>query len=245
MKIKLDSFHLKIIAITGMLINHTGIIFEWGHSIQTLPFFAVSEFVGRFTFPIMAYLLVEGYHYTRNVKKYALRLAVFWLVSIFPFYLMHNPSYAFSITDIPNNIFFTLLIGLIMLICYEKVKSPIGHFMLVILFTFLTILSDWNLLGIILIWAFYKFHTDKGIKVTMFSYFLIFEIISIVGIFTSANSAAYIVEIFSSFGFLAVGYLLLNYNGTRGYSPRWIKWGFYAFYPIHLILLESIKYLFF
>lgn len=29
MKIKLDSFHLKIIAITGMLINHTGIIFEW------------------------------------------------------------------------------------------------------------------------------------------------------------------------------------------------------------------------
>jgi hypothetical protein len=98
---KIDGFHLKMIAIIGMLINHMGIIFEWSHSAQTLPLFAVSEFVGRFTFPIMAYLLVEGYHYTHNVKKYAMRLAIFWIISIYPFYLLHNPTYAFSVTDIP------------------------------------------------------------------------------------------------------------------------------------------------
>jgi hypothetical protein len=240
---KIDGFHLKMIAIIGMLINHMGIIFEWSHSAQTLPLFAVSEFVGRFTFPIMAYLLVEGYHYTHNVKKYAMRLAIFWIISIYPFYLLHNPTYAFSVTDIPNNIFFTLLMGLILLICYDKIKSPVGHFFLVLLFMFLTTLSDWNLLGILLIWSFYKFHNEKGIKNTLFSYFLFFEVISIIGIFTASNSLSYIVETISTFGFLAVGYLLLNYNGKRGYSPNWIKWGFYVFYPLHLILLEIIRYI--
>lgn len=242
---KLDGFHLKIIAIIGMLINHMGILFEWSHSVQTLPFFAISEFIGRFTFPIMAYLLVEGYHYTRNLKKYAGRLTIFWLISIYPFYLLHNPDYAFSITDIPNNIFFTLLMGLIMLISYEKIKSPIGHFFIVILFMFLTILSDWNLLGIILIWAFYKFHNDKGIKITMFSFFAVFELIAIIGVFTATNLAGNIEEMFAALGFLVVGYLLLNYNGARGYSPNWVKWGFYIFYPMHLVVLEVIKHFFF
>lgn len=105
---KIDSFQLKLLAITGMLINHMGIVFEWSRSMPTLPLFAISEFVGKFTFPIMAYLLVEGYHYTRDVKKYALRLAGFWVLSIYPFYLLHRPDYAFSLTDVPNNIFFTL-----------------------------------------------------------------------------------------------------------------------------------------
>lgn len=242
---KIDGFHLKIIAITGMLINHIGLLFEWSHSAQTLPLYAISAFLGKFTFPIMAYLLVEGYHYTRNVKKYALRLVVFWLISIYPFYLLHNPDYAFSVTDIPNNIFFTLLMGLIMIVFYDKIKNPVGHFLLVILFMSLTILSDWNLLGIILIWAFYKFHNAKGIKITMFSYFLIFGTISIIVFLATSNSAAYIIEMFSSLGFFVVGYLLLNYNGERGYSTNLIKWGFYAFYPMHLLLLEIIKYSFF
>lgn len=240
---KIDGFHLKVIAIIGMFLNHMGIIFEWGHQAQTLPFFAVSEFVGRFTFPIMAYLLVEGYHYTRDVKKYALRLGIFWVLSIYPFYLMRNAGYAFSLTDIPNNIFFTLLTGLLMMVCYDKIKSPVGHFFLVVLFTLLTILSDWNVVGIPLIWAFFKYHNEKGIKVTTFVYFLIFEALSILNLVFDSRPAVYLVEIIASFGFLAVGYLLVNYNGKRGYSADWAKWGFYAFYPLHLVVLEMIKYI--
>lgn len=240
---KLDSFHLKVIAIVAMFINHMGIVFEWRNSAQTLPLSIISEFVGKFTFPIMAYLLIEGFHYTRNVKKYAIRLGVFWIISIYPFYLLHNPNYTFSITDLTNNIFFTLLMGLIMLILYNKIEITVGRFFLVTIFMILTIQSDWNLIGIILIWAFYKFHNDKGIKVTMLCLFIFFEIISVLGLFTNPNSINSISEMISSFGFLVVGIILLNYNGERGYSPKWVKWGFYAFYPIHLILLELIRYL--
>ncbi|MDU5511940.1 TraX family protein [Enterococcus gilvus] len=240
---KIDGFHLKVIAIVGMLINHAGQLFEWGHNPQLIPLFAFSEFVGRFTFPIMAYLLVEGYHYTRNVKKYAMRLALFWVLSIYPFYLLHNPNYAFSITDIPNNIFFTLLMGLVMITCYSKTNSRIGHFLIVVLFMSLTFLSDWNLIGIVMIWAFYKYHNDKGIKIISVSYFLLFIIISIIGFFTATNSIEYVAEGVSAFGFLGVGFLLLNYNGSRGYSPTWVKWGFYIFYPLHLMFLEYIRYI--
>ena len=244
-KKNLNAFHLKIIAILGMFINHMGTIFQWSHNIETLPFYTISEFVGRFTFPIMAYLLVEGYQYTRNVKKYAVRLVIFWLLSIYPFYLLHNPDYAFSMTDVPNNIFFTLLMGLFMMICYEKINSSVGKFFIVVLFMGLTILSDWPALGILMIWFLYKYHDERGIKKTMVIFFVIFEIISIIGIFAAKNSVAYYAEVIASFGSLVVGYLLTKYNGTRGYSPNWVKWGFYLFYPMHLVLLEFIKHFFF
>ncbi|MCC4119252.1 TraX family protein [Lactococcus lactis] len=242
MKRQIDGFHLKIIAILGMLINHMGDIFQWSHTVQTLPLFTISEFVGKFTFPIMAYLLVEGFHYTRSKIKYASRLACFWIISIIPFFLLHNPNYSFSLTDIPNNIFFTLLMGLLMLICYEKTNNRIFQFLIVVVFAALTVFSDWNLFGVILIWAFYKFHDAKGIKTTLALYFVFFEIISIIGLVTGKAIGISIAEIISIFGFLFVGYLLSKYNGDRGYSPRWVKWGFYIFYPLHLIILEAINY---
>lgn len=243
---KFNGFHLKLIAIIGMLINHMGIVFQWSHNTQTLPLYAISEFVGKFTFPIMAYLLVEGFHYSHNKIRYAGRLALFWLISIYPFFLLRAPDYNFGLTDLTNNIFFTLLMGLIMLMCYEKTKSPILHFIIVVLFAFLTIMSDWNLVGVILIWAFYKFNSKKGIRNIILIYFILFEILIGVSIvINGSNLILALADLIPNLGFLAVGYLLLNYDGTRGYSPNWIKWGFYIFYPLHLIILEIIKYLFF
>ncbi|ALS00915.1 fimbrial assembly protein fimC [Enterococcus silesiacus] len=242
---KLDAFHLKIIAVTAMAINHAGIIFAWSHSANTIGLYAMSEFVGRFTFPIMAYLLVEGFHYTKNLRKYCMRLILFWLVSIYPFYLMHNPTYTFSITDIPNNIFFTLLMGLLMMIVYSRTNNKAIHVLIVLGFSLLTVLSDWSIVGVLIIWSFYVNHNQKGKTQTIISTFIIFEIISIVGLIMNNASPSWIAEAFSQFGFLVVLFLLLQYNGERGYSPKWIKWGFYWFYPIHLVVFELIRYFIF
>ena len=40
--------------------------------------------------------------------------------------------------------------------------------------------------------------------------------------------------------FLAVP-LLLFYKGRQGKKSNVMKWGFYAFYPFHLLLLELVK----
>lgn len=75
-------------------------------SIQISYFF--TEFIEKLTFPIMAYL-VEGFHYTRNIKKYETRSAFFWIISIYPFHMLFYPDHPFSTTELVNNIFFTLL----------------------------------------------------------------------------------------------------------------------------------------
>ena len=96
----LSSFVLKVVAIMGMTCNHAAYVFA-GH----LPFVGecVLFAVGGVTFPVMAYLLVEGYRHTSNVKRYALRLAAFAAVSQIPYalYLASNAT-----------VLFTLLIGL-------------------------------------------------------------------------------------------------------------------------------------
>ena len=58
---------------------------------------------GGLTFPIMAFLLVEGYRHTSNVARYARRLLVFALVAQVPFGMFLSPGL---------NVLFTLLVCL-------------------------------------------------------------------------------------------------------------------------------------
>lgn len=62
--------------------------------------------LGGLTFPIMAYLLCEGYRHTSSVRRYAERLAVFAVVSQIPYSLLFGAT---------GNVLITLLIGLGML----------------------------------------------------------------------------------------------------------------------------------
>ncbi|MGX7419800.1 TraX family protein [Carnobacterium gallinarum] len=243
MKKNLTSFPLKIIAIVAMTLNHIGQAFHLGDYSEVL--FFGTEFIGKLTFPIMAYLLVEGAYYTRSKWKYAGRLAIFWLLSIYPFHLIHAFNSAFGPIEFVNNIFFTLLMGLILIIFYEKTTNKWIHIGLVVLFSLLTIMSDWNLIGVIIIFGFYRIKNPivKKLIPPIYATVFLFSLMLLIFMISPSSVPAYIVV--SALGILMVIPLLLKYNGKRGYSPTWLKWGFYAYYPLHLLAIFIVKILFF
>lgn len=236
---KIDAFHLKIIAIVTMLINHIGQgfkIYEFSHF---LYFF--TESIGKLTFPIMAYLLVEGFYYTKNLKKYMLRMGLFWIISIYPFHLLHAQGTTFIPIEITNNIFFTLLIGLVMLSLVKNKKNKVIQIIVVTICSLLTILSDWNLIGIFMIYGFYVIK-DKNKKIILPCVYttIVSFLIMFLGAIFSPQSAMWYLPI-TTLGILLVIPFLLNYNEKRGLSNTFIKWGFYLFYPLHMIVLVLIR----
>lgn len=75
---------LKIIAVITMLIDHIGAAFpRYTASVilhigsKRLMLYTVMRFIGRISFPIFAFLLVEGFLHTRDRKRYGIRLFVF------------------------------------------------------------------------------------------------------------------------------------------------------------------------
>ena len=95
----INTFTLKVIALLAMLCDHLG------HAL--FPELIILRIIGRISFPIFAYVLVEGFYYTRDVNKYMLRLGVIALLSEIPFDLMASQK----ILEFGHqNVFFTLFL---------------------------------------------------------------------------------------------------------------------------------------
>ena len=90
---------LKWIAVISLLIDHTAEVLINHNAALTDPIWAqiyvLMRGIGRIAFPIYAFLLVEGFLYTRDVKKYLARMLTFAVVSEIPFDLavFHTPFY--------------------------------------------------------------------------------------------------------------------------------------------------------
>lgn len=241
---------LKLIAIVTMLIDHFGATVlrtvlnhpdlmerTFGRSLWIQIYFA-SRSLGRIAFPIFCFLIVEGFIHTRNVWKYAGRLFLFALISELPFDLALKGDLYFPQKQ---NVYFTLLIGLLVLIgisfCEQLPKQIAAKkvlperkffsFFTHLLSIFLAVLilffgmelakwidTDYNYKGVFLIAILYLLRHSRLFACT-------------------AGAAAVAWELPAPVSFLPI-YL---YNGTRG---RQMKYLFYWFYPVHLLILHMI-----
>ena len=203
---------LKIIAIILMVIDHIGAIL--------FPNLIVLRIIGRSAFPIFCFLLVEGLMHTHNKWHYALRLGIFALISQVPFSLAlaDTPIYLEHL-----NVFFTLFIGLLMLIGFEYSKeqslSCIVIFICAI-FVADTLRTDYGAMGIMIILIFYFYNKQKNFLGLAIALFIV-------------NSLSPSTQIFSVFSLIPIYF----YNGKRGIS---LKYVFYIFYPVHLLILYFI-----
>lgn len=176
---------------------------------------------GRIAFPIFCFLLVEGYFHTRNIEKYIFRLGIFALVSEIPYDL----AFRGNILDGEyQNVFFTLALGVGMMYCLEKYRETGKKFICVLLTMWLanTMSVDYGYKGILLIAIYYFLRTQRTEKMIL------------------AAGWNLLWGKIQSFGVLA-SLFLMNYNGERGRS---MKYFFYVFYPIHLLILYGINVIF-
>ena len=124
----LTSFHIKMIAVLTMLIDHIGVTLiremvraSAGKEQEILRFiYWTVRGIGRIAFPLFIFMLIEGFFHTRNRGKYLLRLAVFCPVAEIPFDIAVNISPAAMsagkfIEWSSQNVMFTLTIGFLCL----------------------------------------------------------------------------------------------------------------------------------
>lgn len=224
----LSSNLLKIIAMTAMVIDHASVIFLG-------PEPTIWRNIGRISFPIFAFLIAEGALRTKNKPLYALRLLAFAVISEVPYDMAFNGAY---LEFTGQNVFFTLFLGLIavyFLQFFGKKNIAILGVVTTYALGFLAgmISSDYGFMGVVVIVLMYMFSTVKtGVRYIGFA--LAGLITSVVYVFP-LQFGFIPSQVYALFCFIPIAL----YNGKRG--RRMNKYVFYAFYPVHILILYVIK----
>lgn len=244
---------LKMLAIVTMTIDHTAAVLLYdalshrGVSFVTelnfdtwYTIYMIMRLIGRMAFPIYCFLLVEGFDHTRNAGKYAKRLFVFALVSEIPFDLaLNHVTLEFSY----NNVFFTLFLGLLTIMGISLVQKHIvvtaENSLARGMQYFLRVAAALAVILCGMAAADFLFHTDYGASgVAAIVAMYLFRRKPIEGF----ALAVVILGVFSDESEFAALLMMIPihfYNGTRG---RQMKYLFYAYYPIHLLILAYISH---
>ena len=239
----MSTFTLKIIACIAMLIDHltdffvpydSGFLFQIpinGKPIDIL--WVIGRTIGRIAFPIFAFLIVEGFFHTKNLKKYLLRLSVFAIISELPYYWAF--WYPGQFTLVGRNIMLTLLLGLLTVILLDNIQKKYGSTspaLMNVLMVAAIVLGGSSLVllrgsyqefgyGVVVVVGFYLSHQNKKWNTIIF--------ILIVGFMRPHLEFMAI---------LAAPFIYF-YNGKKGKSMKYL---FYFFYPAHLLVLCLIRY---
>lgn len=235
---KLNSNHLKVIAIIAMTIDHIADLLYPGMPNNIIT--NILHIIGRLTAPIMFFFICEGFFYTKNLKKYITRLFAFALISHFAYCFSFGINYIpFNTGEIFNqtSIMWTLAWSAIALyIVYEKNNlKEWQKWLLVILIDVITFSADWSCIGVMIILSMYgnRENLEKQMKGMMF-WTSIYALVS----FIFVNKIYGIIQLFV----ILVYPLLRRYNGEKG-KAKWLKWFFYIYYPLHLVIIGVLRML--
>lgn len=214
-KLKLNGMQLKIIAILSMVLDHVGYVL--------FPEVKVFRILGRIAFPLFCFLIVEGKLHTSDWKKYALRLLIFALISEIPFDLIISGK----VLDWSHqNVFWTLLIGLFTMVLYDT-KEPLGYLGLGILIVAAGILRvDYGCEGALLLFILYIARKED---------------LRWCSVITIIWALCYGGMVSAQYWSMLAALFMLKYNKERGYDSKALKYGFYAFYPVHLLVIYVIS----
>lgn len=200
-----------------MTVDHVGLLF-----FPDVPAFRIA---GRLAFPLFAYLLVLGMRSTRNLRGYFNRMLFFALVSQVPYALVNGVQPWEKL-----NIFATLLLGMVMV--YFIDRSNVAFVIPLLASVLLPV--DYGVYGTATVLMFYLINKDWKMGS------LIFVLINLI---LAAYGAWY-----QPFALLALPLILLHNAGKLNIKFDWLtghkmfrKYFFYAYYPLHLLVLWGLK----
>ena len=246
---RLDAYKLKWIAIIGMVTSHSIYVFYDIFPMWLMIFFAI---LGGLTYPIMGYFVVEGYRHTSNIKKYMLRLLIFGIITL--------PFYPVVLGLGRLNIMFNILLALLTLILYDKIKTKIIFWLIFPLILLISMTTEWWFIGIVMILLFHIIRNETARRIIPPIFggvcWLVLALFSISGIHMSqtvegmegmayeiakswGNSSVYTIyaSAFMIIGCVAAAFLIKGYNEERGKPMKWL---FYIMYPLHFIVIGGI-----
>lgn len=225
-KLGISSFGLKIFAIITMILDHSLKTFLCGFNmpIELWCF-------GRMSFPIFAFLIAEGARHTGNIKKYALRIGVFAILSE----VIYDMTFRNSFFDFScQNVLFELFLGVVLIWCYKylktKNKKEFAIFPLLMCAVFAELLHfDYGMGGILCIFLFYIAREKSG-KVR----YILYVTAILMTMLNIESSIVLYLQMYSLFALFPICF----YNGEKGSNIN--KYVFYSIYPIHLVILWAI-----
>ena len=230
----LNGNQLKVIAMAAMTIDHLVCVVFPGY--PKTWWILVLHAIGRMAAPIFWSFVAEGYHYTQDWKKYALRLLLFAVVGHFAY------NFAFGIPFVPfqtsvfnqTSVIWTLLGGLIALVIADcGWLKQLQKTVLILGICVITFCADWSCIGAMVILYIGENRGNFKKQMTMMLFWV------------AVYAAVYAIFIDPIYGVLQMFValtipLLKRYNGQRG-SWKGMKWFFYLYYPLHLVVCGLIR----
>ena len=232
----LSANQLKFIAILAMTIDHLTWTLFPGYS--TAWYVIIAHIIGRLTAPIMWFFIAEGYHYTRNVKRYTMRLFLLAFISHFAY------NFCFGIPILPfqtsvfnqTGVVWSLAWGLVLLQVNDSQNlRQWQKTVMILLVCLITFPADWSCVATM---AVLFLGTYRGDFRKQMLWMMIWSAIYAAVYFFFIDKVYAFIQLFTC---LTIPLLRL-YNSQRG---SWKGMGklFYVYYPAHLVLCGILRVL--
>ena len=228
---------LKLLALLIMLVDHVGAVL--------LPQYRILRYIGRLSFPIYCFLITEGVMHTHSIYRYGARLLAFAIISEIPFDLA---IFGEVLELSEQNVFFTLFIGMAVVHLTRITDISKGFAVLLLgMGLALWLRTDYSAYGIIIIYCFYIFR-EKPLWM-LISVGITNYIMGIGGTGSQKYAVLAMIPVFLYSGRKSIrdketeedmnAVMPVSRKKTTGQLV--LQYGFYAVYPIHLLLFYLIK----
>lgn len=219
----MTNFQLKLLALFLMILDHIGYFFPNQYTIFL-------RFIGRLSMPIFAFILVQGYINTKNIRNYIFRLFIFggimgYLNAIISITL--NIDSNIKLSPLTPNIFITLSLSLLILYCIERAREDKGFYIIMFILIITSLIVEYSILTLVIVCFFFKFRENK--KKMIISYILISLTLPLI--------ISSWIQCFMVFAIIPISF----YNNKLGFKNIYSQCFFYIFYPLHIYLLYLIQ----